>query len=124
MPPPHRIEFGVLGRKWIRENRIILDFSHKKVVVAPDKLQQDSVAKTLTKANFISVSLEWKESGYYAEVVVNDNKSKFTVSTVSESMIDSSFVMLAGITMIKTNETFGGPSGERGCIYKPVKKLY
>ena len=119
--PPDEEGFGMLGRLWIKENNIIIDYCNNTIAIQPNKFQQDSIAEYLLNNNYIAVPMEINETdiSYYAEVVINNQKTKFLVSTVTRLIIDSLYAKTANIETGEFAGTFGGPSGQVGNVYLP-----
>ncbi|MCL2040050.1 MAG: hypothetical protein FWG85_06445 [Bacteroidetes bacterium] len=117
--PPDEEGFGMLGRNWIRENNIIIDFGYNTVSILPDKFQQDSIVKRLLKDNYVAVSMELDETdnSYYTDIVINNQKTKFLVSTVTKLIIDSVYAKTANIETGEIQGSFAGPSGKTGNVY-------
>ena len=113
--------FGMLGRKWIKENNIIINFYNNTVAIQPNKFQQDSIEKQLLSANYVAVSMELNEmdNSYYTDVVINNQKAKFLISTVTRLIIDSVYAKMANIETGEVQGSFGGPSGKTGNVYAP-----
>jgi hypothetical protein len=123
--PPDKEGFGMLGRKWIKENKIILDYGNNRVAILPNKFQQDLIAKQLLKDNYISIpmQLDEKDNSYYTEVFVNNQKTKFLVSTVTKLLIDSALAKAANIETGESLGSFGGPTGKTGYVYSSKEKF-
>jgi hypothetical protein len=117
--PPDNEGFGMLGRQWIRENRIIIDYDKNQVTIQPSKDQSEFIAKQLFKNNYTSVPMELNEidNSYYVEVIINDKKLNFFVSTVTRLIIDSEYAKAANIGIGEMAGTFSGPSGRTGYVY-------
>ena len=123
--PPDEEGFGMLGRNWIRENNIIVDFGYNTVAILPNKFQQDSIVKRLLKDNYVAVSMELDETdnSYYTDIVINNQKTKFLVSTVTKLIIDSVYAKTANIETGEIQGSFGGPSGKTGNVYSSKEKF-
>jgi hypothetical protein len=123
--PPTEKGFGMLGRNWIRENNIIIDFGSNMVAIQPNKFQQDSIAEQLLKGNYVAVPMELDETdnSYYTDVVINNQQTKFCISTVSRLLIDSVYAEMANIKTGELFGSFGGPSGQTGSVYYSKEKF-
>ena len=117
--------FGMLGKNWIRENNIIIDFGCNTVAILPNKFQQDSIVKRLLKDNYVTVPMELDvtDNSYYTDIVINNQKTKFLVSTVTNLIIDSVFAKTANIETLENQGSFAGPSGKTGNVYSPKEKF-
>ena len=117
--PPTEKGFGMLGRNWIRENNIIIDFYNNTVAIQPNKFQQDSITEQLLKDNYVVVPMELDETdnSYYADIVINNQRTKFLISTVSQLIIDSVYAKTANIETGEIQGSFAGPSGKTGNVY-------
>ena len=117
---------GMLGRKWLIENSVIVDFETRRLIF-PSSHDSALAHDAFLVAHGYSPHrmMEGAESGgrSLVSVSVNGAVGLFLVSTVANTVLDVKFADRAGIAHSATGEAFGGPTGTTGSTDRSKKAL-
>jgi len=117
---------GMLGRKWLIENSVIVDFETRRLIF-PSSHDSALAHDAVLVAHGYSPHrmMEGAESGGRSliSVSVNGTVGLFLVSTVANTVLDVQFADRAGIAHSATGEAFGGPTGTTGSTDRSNKAL-
>jgi predicted aspartyl protease len=108
---------GMLGRRWLTENSVIVDFGNRRLIF-PSSHDSALAYDAFLVAHEYSAHrmIEGAESGGRSLIAasVNGTSGLFLVSTVANTVLDVQFADRAGIAHSASGEAFGGPTGTTG----------
>lgn len=116
---PADYNHGMLGLRWITTNRAIVDYKKKVIIVNPTNQSSQAHQKILLSSGYVALPMKRsnEDGRYYITVTINGVSQPMVVSTVANNTLDIEFARRAKLTIVKTKETYGGPTGTTGNVY-------
>lgn len=110
---------GMLGMKWLRDKRVVIDYDQGKVgfpTVPEDGQTEDA---RLVARGWVAHKMRWDTatSSYYVAGVVNGTTVQLQVSTVGQNTLNDGFAKSANVLVGPKVDDFGGPAGATGDVF-------
>ncbi|GAB3753313.1 hypothetical protein GCM10028817_18870 [Spirosoma pomorum] len=116
---PTDYNHGMLGLRWLTENRVIISYSASVIYINPTHASSQARGKALLKSGYVALPMRRSDQDgrYYVSVTVNGVTQPMVVCTVAQNTFDIEFAKRAGLAFTSTGETYGGPTGTTGQLY-------
>ncbi len=120
-PSPYNI--GMLGLRWLRANRVLLDYQKSEAVLNPQPATGQRYQAQLLRNGYVAIPLKRDptDGRYLVPVTIGSVTRPMVVSTVAGVVFDQAFARLASLPQRATGGTYGGPTGTTGQVYTLAK---
>ena len=108
---------GMLGVKWLADNRVVLDFRTSRVRLGPTDPQRSALVKQLDEEHYQAIPLtrSFEDGRYLVPVTIGATTRRTVLSTVADTQVDTRFAKDAGVALKATaSAQYGGPTGSVG----------
>lgn len=113
----------MLGLRWLRTNRVVMDYQKNQAVLNPRPATVQRQQAQLLQNGYVDIPMKRDPAdGRYPTMVTVDSVTRpMVVSTVAEVSFDSEFARLANLPQQATGGTYGGPTSTTGQVYALTK---
>jgi len=116
---------GMLGMKWLRDKRVIVDYDQGRVGLPESPDDGKTEDARLVSQGWVAHKMRWDAASgsYYVSGTVNGVATQFQVSTVGANTLDEGFARTAGIAFGPKVDEFAGPAGAVGNVFVAKRPL-
>lgn len=116
---------GMLGIKWLRASRIIVDYDQGRLGVAPTTHDSAIEDRRILSRQYTAHRMLWddREHRYYVLANVEGKEARLTVSTVANDVLEMGFAKELHLALGPVVDRFDGPTGSVGDAYLAKRRL-